>query len=45
MKVIGTIRRDETERIEVDADSYEAGVAELRSKVPEGWSLITVRTR
>lgn len=43
MRIIGTIRSTETTTIEVDADDYETGKAELERQVPEGQQLISIR--
>jgi hypothetical protein len=31
------------EEVSVEAESYEAGVAELRDQLPEGWRIINLR--
>lgn len=43
MRVIGTIRSAATERIEVEADTYEEARRLLLEKVPEGHDLIALR--
>ncbi|MGO4105778.1 hypothetical protein AB4Y63_17705 [Leifsonia sp. YAF41] len=30
---------DETMRVEVHADKFHAGLAELKAKLPEGWQI------
>lgn len=44
MRVIGTIRSTETERITVEADTYEQAREQLYAQVPEGYELIVIRT-
>lgn len=43
MKVIGTIRPNETRTIEVEADSYQEGFELIQQQVPEGWQLLQVK--
>lgn len=52
MKLYGTVRQQppdhrgghdlETADIEADAPTYELALADLRSRVPEGWQLIGI---
>lgn len=44
MRVIGTIRPSTTERITVEADSYEEARELLNEQVPDGYDLIAIRT-
>lgn len=44
MKLVGVIRTKETRTIEVEAASYQEGLAELEAKVPEGYQLLLIRT-
>ncbi len=43
MRVIGTIRSTTTDRITVEADTYEQTRAQLQAQVPEGHELIAIR--
>lgn len=43
MKVIGTIRPNETREIEVEADSYQDAFELIQRQVPEGWQLLQVK--
>lgn len=43
MRVIGTIRSTETDRITVDTDTYEQAREQPYALVPEGHQLITRR--
>lgn len=43
MRVIGTIRSTATDRITVDADTYEQAREQLYAQVPEGHELIALR--
>jgi len=44
MRVIGTIRSTATERITVEAGSYQEARELLETKIPEGHELIAIRT-
>ena len=41
---IGVLRSTDTQTIEVEAASYEEGLAQLSAQIPEGWQLQHVRT-
>ncbi|MEV8135246.1 hypothetical protein [Microbacterium aurantiacum] len=43
MRVTGTIRSTATDRITVEADSYEQAREQLHAQVPEGHELIAIR--
>jgi len=43
MRVIGTIRSTTTERLTVEADTYEQAREQLYAQVPEGHELIALR--
>ena len=44
MRLIGTIRSTATERITVEADTYEQAREQLYAQIPEGHELIVIRT-
>lgn len=44
MRVIGTIRSTATERITVEAGSYQEAREMLEAQIPEGHELIAIRT-
>jgi hypothetical protein len=44
VKLVGVIRTKETSTIEVEAATYQDGLAHLASMVPEGYQLLSVRT-
>lgn len=44
MRVIGTIRSTATERITVEASSYQEARELLETQIPEGHELIAIRT-
>lgn len=44
MRVIGTIRSTATERITVEADSYQEARELLEAQIPDGHELIVIRT-
>ena len=44
MRVIGTIRSTATERITVEAGSYQEARELLEAQIPEGHELIAIRT-
>jgi hypothetical protein len=43
MRVVATIRSEETRRIEVDADTYEEGRRKFEAEVPPGWQVLSYR--
>lgn len=43
MRVIGTIRSTATDRITVEAETYEQAREQLYAQVPEGHELIALR--
>ena len=43
MHVVGTIRSTATERVAVEADTYEQAREQLYAQVPEGHELIALR--
>lgn len=43
MRVIGTIRSTATDRITVEADTYEQAREQLYAQIPEGHELIALR--
>lgn len=45
MKIFGTIRPIETRDIEIEAESYEQGLALMKAEVPAGWQLLKVTTQ
>ncbi|MBD1541003.1 hypothetical protein G9E11_01780 [Arthrobacter sp. IA7] len=44
MKLVGVIPTKETSTIEVEAASYQEGLAALEAKIPEGYQLLSIRT-
>lgn len=43
MKVIVTIRQEETRRVEAEGRDYPAARAAAEAKIPEGWEVIAYR--
>lgn len=44
VKLSGTIRPTQTEKISAEGESYEEAKAALEAQVPEGWQLLQVLT-